>query len=285
MAFFVFKDTMAGDWIKIQKDTPDKPEVLAMAARLGIESDAVVGKLVRIWAWFDTHTTNGNATCVTFSYVDRVAGVTGFAEQMALVGWLSQSGHELLLPNFDRHTGDTAKTRALGKNRSEKSRNNANSNDDSVTKPSLEKRREEKKNTLSSAAKLPTCPTGAISESSQEPDNSSPEIPPCPTQRILAIFGERLKELPQPRRELWDGSVGAKAMRDRWKWLLTAQRADGQRYAETTEAGLEWFGLFFQTVADSDFLTGRSGGDWRADLAWLMKPGNFSKVIQGNYTK
>ena len=140
-------------------------------------------------------------------------------------------------------------------------------------------------NAPSSAAKLPTCPPEVISELSQEPDNSSPETPPCPTQRILAIFGERVRDLAQPRRELWDGSVGAKAMRDRWKWLLSAQRADGQRYAETTEAGLEWFGLFFETVADSDFLTGRSAGKWRADLTWLMKKENFSKVVQGNYTK
>jgi hypothetical protein len=142
---------MAGDWIKLQKDTPDKPEVLAMAARLGIDSDAVLGKLVRVWCWFDTHTTNGNASCVTFSYVDRISGVTGFADQMQLVGWLDQSGLDLVLPNFDYHTGDTAKTRALGKKRAEKQRNNANSNDHSVTKSLPEKRREEKRSSVANA--------------------------------------------------------------------------------------------------------------------------------------
>ena len=159
----------------------------------------------------------------------------------------------------------------------------------SVSTVSLGKPKEKQKqkhelgaNAPLSAAKLPT---EAISELSQEPDNSLTETPPCPTQRILAIFGERLQELPQPRRELWNGSTGAQAMRNRWKWLFSARRADGSRYAETTESGLEWFGLFFQTVAESDFLTGRSTGKWRADLAWLMKPGNFSKVIQENYTK
>jgi hypothetical protein len=44
---------MAGDWIKLQKDTPDKPEVLAIATRMNLDPDAVVGKLVRIWSWFD----------------------------------------------------------------------------------------------------------------------------------------------------------------------------------------------------------------------------------------
>ena len=141
---------MAGDWIKLQKDTPDKPEVLAMAARLNIDSDAVVGKLVRVWSWFDTHTVDGNASCVTFALLDRLSGVTGFAEQMQLVGWLHQSGHQLTLANFNYHNGDTGKTRALGKNRAGKARSNANSNDACVTKSLPEKRREEKiVNTLS----------------------------------------------------------------------------------------------------------------------------------------
>lgn len=136
---------MAGDWIKLQKDTPDKPEVLAIASRLEIDPDAVVGKLVRIWCWFDTHTIDGNAQSVTFSYLDRLTGVTGFAEQVALVGWLEQDGALLKLPNFDYHNGKTAKTRALGKNRAEKHRSNDVSNDERVTKPLPEKRREEKR--------------------------------------------------------------------------------------------------------------------------------------------
>jgi hypothetical protein len=140
---------MAGDWIKVQKDTPDKPEVLAIAARMNLDPDAVVGKLVRIWSWFDTHTIDGNAQSVTYSFLDRLTGVTGFAEQVSLVGWLEQNGHELTLPNFGYHNGETAKTRALGKKRTEKHRSNAESNaesnGDSVTKTSPEKRIEEKR--------------------------------------------------------------------------------------------------------------------------------------------
>jgi hypothetical protein len=139
---------MAGDWIKVQKDTPDKPEVLAIASRMNLDPDAVVGKLVRIWSWFDTHTVDGNALSVTYALLDRLAGVTGFAEQMAFVGWLNQDGHVLSLPNFEYHNGETAKKRALGKNRQDKHRSNdisnANSNAPSVTKALPEKRREEK---------------------------------------------------------------------------------------------------------------------------------------------
>lgn len=155
---------MAGDWIKVQKDTPDKPEVLAIASRLNIDPDAVTGKLIRIWSWFDTHTTNGNALSVTFSFLDRLTGVTGFAEQVALVGWLEQNGHELTLPNFTFHNGETAKKRAMGKNRTEKSRSNAESNALSVTETSPEKRREEKSNSVAKATgdKSPMSPDEII---------------------------------------------------------------------------------------------------------------------------
>lgn len=152
---------MAGDWIKLQKDTPDKPEVLAMAARLNLDPDAVVGKLVRIWSWFDTHTVDGHASCVTFALLDRLTGVTGFAEQLALVGWLHQSGHGLMLPNFDYHNGETSKKRALASNRQQKKRetsrtSHANSHASSVTKALPEKRREEKSN------KPPISPAGGL---------------------------------------------------------------------------------------------------------------------------
>lgn len=118
----------------------------------------------------------------------------------------------------------------------------------------------------------------------QEPDGSLPPAlpPPCPAGQLLDVFAKLLPELPQPRRELWDGSVGADALRQRWKWLLTATRRDKSRYATTTEEGIEWFRLFFQNVSESNLLMGRAG-KWRADMAWLMKKENFAKVVQGNY--
>jgi hypothetical protein len=39
---------MAGNWIKFDTSTSDKPEVWAIAESLGIDPDAVVGKLLRV---------------------------------------------------------------------------------------------------------------------------------------------------------------------------------------------------------------------------------------------
>lgn len=131
---------MAGDWIKFQIDTPDKPEVVAIASRLGIDPDAVVGKLIRVWSWFDKHTVDGNAESVTLAFLDRITGITGFGEQMVFVGWLEQNGSILTMVNFGYHNGSSAKSRALGKDRVDKYRNAH-----TVTEALPEKRREEKR--------------------------------------------------------------------------------------------------------------------------------------------
>lgn len=186
---------MAGDWIKLQKDTPDKPEVLAIASRLGIDPDAVVGKLVRVWSWFDTHTTDGNASCVTFAFLDRLAGVTGFAEQVSLVGWLEQDGSELRLPNFKYHNGETGKKRALGKNRAEKHRSNANSNAPSVTKALPEKRREEKNTNTLFESFWATYPKKVGKDAAQKAFEKRRPTEDMATQMIEAI--DRQKESPQ----------------------------------------------------------------------------------------
>jgi hypothetical protein len=149
---------MAGDWIKFETATSDKPEVWAMAQSLGIDADAVVGKLLRVWAWFDQQTQEGNAvgngasvtSSVTKALLDRRVGVSGFCDSMILSGWMSDDGQSLTLPNFDRHNGKTAKTRAMTAKRvaTHKAKSNATSVTSSVSGalPREEKRREEYSN-------------------------------------------------------------------------------------------------------------------------------------------
>jgi len=156
---------MAGDWLKMSVDLPEKPEVWQIAGMVGIDPDAVVGKLLKVWRWFDAHTETGNAVGVTYSLVDHVSGVTGFGEAMALCGWLLQDGSTLSLPNFDRHNGKTAKNRALTAKRvaSHKDKSNAKGNAVIVSDalPREEKRREEQKQEPKQKqprASAPTCP-------------------------------------------------------------------------------------------------------------------------------
>ena len=139
---------MAFAWIKIEDTTPDKPEVWAMAAKLGIDADAVVGKLVRIWIWADHQTIDGNAQSVTKALLDRCAGVAGFADAMMEAGRLVATSSGVSFVNFDRHNGETAKKRAqtsrrVQRHRAQSGSCNAVSVTSGVTKALPEKRREE----------------------------------------------------------------------------------------------------------------------------------------------
>ena len=104
---------MASSWIKVEVITPDKPEIYQIAEILGIDPDAVLGKLIRVWSWADLQTLDGNAGSVTKSVIDRITFITGFADALISVGWMRNDNGKLVLPNFDRHNGESSKQRAL----------------------------------------------------------------------------------------------------------------------------------------------------------------------------
>lgn len=114
---------MAGDWIKVEHTLPDKPEVVTMADVLGIDQDAVVGKLLRIWIWADQQTISGNGLRVTKAFLDRISCCNNFASVLQQVGWLSGTDGDVSLTNFDRHNGFTSKARATTYKRVKRSRN------------------------------------------------------------------------------------------------------------------------------------------------------------------
>ncbi len=116
------------------------------------------------------------------------------------------------------------------------------------------------------------------SSSSAKPD----ALPPCPHAELIDLFGQHLPMLPQPKVEAWSGAR-AKALQTRWRWVLTAKKRDGTRYATNRNEALAWFSRYFNFVARSDFLSGRDGKWTGCDLGWLANETNFAKVIQGNY--
>lgn len=127
---------MASSWIKVEVITPDKPEIFQIAELLNIDPDAVLGKLVRIWAWADQQTIDGNAGSVTKGVLDRIAFITGFADALITVGWLAYVEGKLVLPNFERHNGESSKKRALTNRRVADHRKRETQK---VTQPALQK--------------------------------------------------------------------------------------------------------------------------------------------------
>jgi hypothetical protein len=191
---------MAGDWIKIEHVTPDKPEVDQMADLLDVDHDSVVGKLLRLWIWADQQSLNGHALSVTKRGLDRLTYCPGFANAMEEVGWLIVDGSSISFPNFSDHNGKTAKSRALANKRKANSRSKGDTcHAESVTETahdrdqSVDQRREEK-----SIIHTPTTPPAgggreslfpSIETCEQEALNQAPEKIVKQYAEIVASIG------------------------------------------------------------------------------------------------
>lgn len=113
---------MAGDWLKVEKDTPEKPEILAMADFLQIDPEIVFAKCFKAWRWADSHTADGHAPSVTAVWLDALVHAPRFADALVKVGWLIVSDGALQFPNFNQHMGQSGKRRALAARRQKKKR-------------------------------------------------------------------------------------------------------------------------------------------------------------------
>jgi hypothetical protein len=103
---------MAGDWIKMRSNLDTDPDVVAIAAELGVDEFSVVGRLHKFWSWADQHTKSGQLSRVTTGWIDRYVSCPGFSEALRAIDWLSGRDGSLELPSWDRHNGASAKARA-----------------------------------------------------------------------------------------------------------------------------------------------------------------------------
>lgn len=108
-----------------------------------------------------------------------------------------------------------------------------------------------------------------------------PTAPPCPHQQILDLYHELLPELPCVK--VWNGTRQqhlAARWRERWKSKSYSTQAEG----------LAYFRRLFEYIGrECDWLMGRiqgrEGKPFFATLAWIVAPGNFAKIIEGNYAR
>lgn len=141
--------------MKIELDTPDKPEVVGIATRLKIDQDAVTGKLFRIWAWADRNSVDGSMMMITAAFIDRLTGRRGFAAAMEAVGWLEAEGEFLTFPGFSRHNGSTAKARAESNRRMTGTRERRKNGCGNVAEKAQQKAQPEKRREESNSPQPP----------------------------------------------------------------------------------------------------------------------------------
>lgn len=113
-----------GQWIKVAKRTPHKPEMLAIAAECRVDLPTAFLAWFDFYAWLDGETTDGKIYGYSEFQLDGKAGIPGFCRAMQSVGWLFNLGDHWEIANFTAYNGAGAKQRALLAKRVDKCRDN-----------------------------------------------------------------------------------------------------------------------------------------------------------------
>lgn len=295
---------MAGDWIKMRGNLWNDPRVAKICDLTDQGEAAVVGALYWLWSMANDHTVDGHLPGLTVRQVDRKTGVPGFADAMLAVGWLLQDEGGLSIPRFEDHNGSTTKKRCLTAVRvaNHAAKNSANTNapvsekapksTEPVTQPEpetnadalaeryLEREREREEEGCKHPPAQAPAEAVALAAPAGEPPGGG--FPVCPAEQLVALYHEVLPELPGCR-VMVDARV--KALRRRWRWVLTSRRADGQRRACDRGAAMAWFRAFFERVRHSDWLMGRvargAGHEgWQCDLDFLLSDKGLKAVVE-----
>lgn len=111
-------------------------------------------------------------------------------------------------------------------------------------------------------------------------------IPPCPYDEIVATYHAHLPEFPRvgvQTGNLW--TKRKKAMAELWTFVLTSEKSDGTRRAQTAQQAMAWIAKYFERVHDNDFLMGRtprveSHKNWRPDFDYLLTPNGMKQVLE-----
>ncbi len=111
---------------------------------------------------------------------------------------------------------------------------------------------------------------------------STAKLPTCPHLAIVDLYHEVLPELPAVRLM---PEKRKKAIAKTWAWVLTSTKPGGERRAETAEQAINWLRDYFGRARDNDFLMGRTprGGEhsnWQCDLDFLLTDKGMTQVIE-----
>jgi len=275
----------------------DDPRVIKIVDMTDSSEATVIGSLYWLWSTADQHTEDGFMPSLTLRSIDRKTGVNGFAAAMCSIGWLEEKSDGVLIVDFDKHNGTSAKKRCQTAKRvakheaanGKKPKNHENSADhteeanatlthdvgitnaDSVSS-ALAREREEKNNTDTSVADellssdKPTTVVDEPAGNAKPDDGDHPPVFPAKQQRgnsfppcpIEKIIELYLEELPELPGVRVIVDARKRAIKKRWEWVLSSTKPDGSRRAENTQQAVEWFRDFFELARENDFLMGRT---------------------------
>ena len=111
---------MAGDWIQMDCDLLEKPEVQAIIDATGIDGATVIGRLFLFWRWVDRQAVTDVSQdsnigilpgCQLPALLRVCGGDDAFWETVAKTGWLIVKPDGVCVPGFSKRFGQSAKHR------------------------------------------------------------------------------------------------------------------------------------------------------------------------------
>ena len=105
---------MAGDWIKVEKRTPRKYEILTIAEVCGVSVGDAFLAWFQLWSWLDEETDSGHLPKLSPQKCDYLGGLPKLGQALAECGWVEFTPDGgAIIHNWDRHNGKSAKKRTL----------------------------------------------------------------------------------------------------------------------------------------------------------------------------
>ena len=113
-------------------------------------------------------------------------------------------------------------------------------------------------------------------------ENIQARLPNCEYQKVIDVYHECLPELSKARLLT---KARERLIKQRWNWILTSKKPDGERRATNAQEALVWFENYFSRVRDNDFLMGRvkqsnDHKNWKCDIDFLMEDRGLKHVIE-----
>ena len=113
---------MAGDWLKVEKATPDKSEIRHIARQCSVGVAEAFASWFRLWCYFDSETSTGELQFLTPHDCDDIGRLKGLGDALQSCRWLEFDAGGARVLNWDRHNGKSAKRRATETRRKKASR-------------------------------------------------------------------------------------------------------------------------------------------------------------------
>jgi hypothetical protein len=260
---------------------------------------------------------------VTAFEIDEIAGVPGFCDALASVGWITITEEGAFFPNFGEHNTTGKERSSRAKSGAERQREYRERQRQKAVKPAQEFT---PLTTLAPSQSNGFCDDSlrhddvtVMSYSNRREDKRREDVNKKEPSVLVATAlpeGEIEKiekcEMPQPLKNASEAQSGSykpppcpnheilalyhlhlptlarvEVMSDARRRSLVARWrevcADGKF---TREEALEWFDRYFKHASESKFLLGQthqSGRIWRADFDFLLSPSKFIRVVEGYY--